>query len=62
MRPSQDTDAKEGPEPDLLNERLGSGKIDVGDAYHPEPANEATMVVTREIHDKGASAVQHVRC
>ena len=59
--PSQNTDIEEGSQPNFLNERLGPGKTDTGDAHHPGSVKEAIVVVTREIRDKGASAVQHVR-
>ena len=61
-RPSQDTNAEEGSEPDLLNERLGSDKTDTGDAYHSGLVKEAIVAVTGEVRDKCASTVQHVRC
>ena len=32
----------------LHNERLGSGKTDTGDAYHPGPVEEAIVAVTRK--------------
>ena len=60
MRPSQDSDAEEGSQSNLRNERLGSGKTDIGDAYHPGPVKEAIVAVTGKIRDKGASTVQHV--
>ena len=53
-------DAEEGSKSNLHNERLGSGKTDTGDAYHPGPVEEAIVVVTRKVRDKGASTVQHV--
>ena len=58
--PSQDSDAEEGSKSNLRNERLGSGKTDIGNAHHPTPVKEAIVVVTGKICDKGASAVQHV--
>ena len=58
--PSQDTDAEEGSLSNLRDERLGSGKTDTGDAYHPGPIKEAIVAVTGKVHDKGNSVVQHV--
>ena len=60
MRPRQDLDAEEGPELDLLNERLGFSKTDIGNAHHPGPVKEVVVVVIGEVRDKGASTVQHV--
>ena len=44
-------DAEEGSKSNLRNERLGPGKTDIGDAHHPGPVKEATVVVTGEIRD-----------
>ena len=57
---AQDTDAEEGSQSNLRDERLGSGKTDTGDAHHPGPVKEPIVAVTGEIRDKSASAVQHV--
>ena len=50
-------DAEEGSQSNLCDERLGSGKTDTGDAYHPGPVEETTVAVTGKIRDKGASVV-----
>ena len=50
----------QGSKSDLLNEGLGSGETDTGDAHHLGPVEEAVVAVTRKVCDKGASTVQHV--
>ena len=51
LREKGTPDAEEGPQSNLRDERLGSGKTDIGDAHHLEPVKEATMVVTGETCD-----------
>ena len=41
----------------LLNERFGSGKTDIGHAHNLGSVEETVVVVAREVRDKGASKV-----
>ena len=61
MRPNQNQNVEEGL-PNLLNERFGSGKTSIGDVHNSGPVEEAIVVFTREVRDKGVSKVQHDKC
>ena len=46
--------SEESLEPNLLNERFGSGKTDTGDAHKPRLVEKIATVIIAEVCDKGA--------
>ena len=62
MRPEEDQKLEEGSVQVIHDEGHGTGEADPRDAHSPRSDEEAIVVVTREIREKGAPKVQHVGC
>ena len=62
MGPEEDRKLEEGSEQVIHDEGHGTEETDPRDAHSLRSDEEAIVVVTREVREKGASKVQHAGC